>query len=66
MTQAPQEVRRSTLRKVVRCELMANWKLRLYLVCGHVVVVTSNRHGEYAKCWHCGAIEKPVQYEDEM
>ncbi len=65
MTPPPKEVRRSTLRKVVRAEIMANWKLRLLLACGHVVVVTSTRHGEYARCWECGAKEKPIMYEDE-
>lgn len=65
MTPAPKEIRRSTLRKVVRAEIMANWKLRLTLACGHVVVVTSNRHGEYARCTVCGTL-KNLEYEDEM
>lgn len=62
---SPQAVRRYELRRVIRVEVMANWKLRLYLDCEHVAIVTSSHAGETARCYRCGEA-KNLEYEDEM
>lgn len=55
------EMKRYVMRRVVSSEVTGNWNLRLKLACGHEVIIRGSKHGKTARCYECGAIEKPYE-----